>query len=54
MESVTVLRKFLTLGNLTTQWHTETYVEILTFRGLSIVTYSYNEGQRDALFLTFI
>jgi len=27
---------------------------LLTFRGLCIVIYSYNESQRDALFLKFI
>jgi len=30
------------------------YVFNLTFRGPCIVIYSYNESQRDALFLKFI
>jgi hypothetical protein len=33
----------------------ESYINSLTFRGpCSIVIFSYNESQRDALFLTFI
>ena len=31
-----------------------TYAEGLTFAGSCIVTFSYNESQRDAIFLNFI
>ena len=46
--------RIMELWNLKTQKYVEIYVEILTFRGPCIVTYSYNESQRDALFLKFI
>jgi hypothetical protein len=37
--------RILAMGNLKTQKHIETYVEILTFTGPCIVIYSYNESQ---------